>query len=99
MTAERFGAEKTNLTFGWIFTAHMLGAAAALGGWIKRSGRNVKSAVCHGELPFGCSGSVRRRNAPRTDQKNAQAGRSVSGRLFAVTLRRPPPAAGAVVRG
>jgi MFS family permease len=34
-TAERFGAEKANLTFGWIFTAHMLGAAAAaLGGGI-----------------------------------------------------------------
>jgi sugar phosphate permease len=29
LTAERFGAEKSNLTFGWIFTAHMLGAAAA----------------------------------------------------------------------
>jgi sugar phosphate permease len=29
LTAERFGAEKTNLTFGWIFTAHQLGAATA----------------------------------------------------------------------
>jgi predicted MFS family arabinose efflux permease len=38
MTAERFGAEKANLTFGWIFTAHMLGAAAAaLGGGISRT--------------------------------------------------------------
>jgi sugar phosphate permease len=38
MTAERFGPEKANLTFGWIFTAHMLGAAAAaLGGGISRT--------------------------------------------------------------
>jgi hypothetical protein len=29
LTAERFGAEKANLTFGWILTAHMLGAAVA----------------------------------------------------------------------
>jgi predicted MFS family arabinose efflux permease len=38
LTAERFGPEKANLTFGWIFTAHMLGAAAAaLGGGISRT--------------------------------------------------------------
>ena len=38
MTAERFGAEKANLTFGWIFTAHMLGAAvAALGAGVSRT--------------------------------------------------------------
>src|SRR5271165_4070068 len=38
MTAERFGADKANLTFGWIFTGHMLGAAAAaLGGGIART--------------------------------------------------------------
>jgi predicted MFS family arabinose efflux permease len=38
MTAERFGAERANLTFGWIYTAHMLGAAAAaLGGGISRT--------------------------------------------------------------
>jgi predicted MFS family arabinose efflux permease len=29
MTAQRFGAERANLTFGWIFTAHQLGAATA----------------------------------------------------------------------
>ncbi len=29
LTVERFGAEKANLTFGWIFTAHQLGAATA----------------------------------------------------------------------
>jgi MFS family permease len=29
LTAERFGAEKANLTFGWIFAAHQLGAATA----------------------------------------------------------------------
>ena len=29
MTAERFGAERANLVFGWIFTAHQLGAATA----------------------------------------------------------------------
>ena len=29
MTAERFGAERANLVFGWVFTAHQLGAATA----------------------------------------------------------------------
>ncbi len=29
LTVERFGAEKANLTFGWIFAAHQLGAATA----------------------------------------------------------------------
>ncbi len=38
MTAERFGAEKANVTFGWIFTGHMLGAsAAALGAGVSRT--------------------------------------------------------------
>ena len=38
LTAERFGAEKANLTFGWIFTAHQLGAAtAAFGAGLSRS--------------------------------------------------------------
>ena len=38
LTAERFGPEKANLTFGWIFASHMLGAAAAaLGGGISRT--------------------------------------------------------------
>ena len=29
LTAEKFGAEKANLTFGWIFAAHQIGAATA----------------------------------------------------------------------
>jgi MFS family permease len=29
LTAERFGVDKANLTFGWIFAAHQLGAASA----------------------------------------------------------------------
>ena len=38
LTAERFGAEKANLTFGWIFAAHQLGAAtAAFGAGIVRT--------------------------------------------------------------
>ena len=38
LTAERFGAEKANLTFGRIFTAHQLGAAtAAFGAGFSRS--------------------------------------------------------------
>ena len=38
LTAERFGSEKANLTFGWIFTAHQLGAAtAAFGAGFSRS--------------------------------------------------------------
>jgi sugar phosphate permease len=38
LTAERFGAERANLTFGWIFTAHQLGAAtAAFGAGFSRS--------------------------------------------------------------
>jgi sugar phosphate permease len=38
LTAERFGAEKANLTFGWIFAAHQLGAAtAAFGAGLSRT--------------------------------------------------------------
>ena len=38
LTAERFGAEKANLTFGWIFAAHQLGAAtAAFGAGLART--------------------------------------------------------------
>ena len=38
LTAERFGAESANLTFGWIFAAHQLGAAtAAFGAGFSRS--------------------------------------------------------------
>jgi predicted MFS family arabinose efflux permease len=38
LTAEQFDAEKANLTFGWIFTAHQLGAAtAAFGAGFSRS--------------------------------------------------------------
>src|SRR5271169_4594152 len=38
LTAERFGAERANLTFGWIFTAHQLGAAtAAFGAGVSRT--------------------------------------------------------------
>jgi sugar phosphate permease len=38
LTAERFGAERSNLTFGWIFAAHQLGAAtAALGAGASRT--------------------------------------------------------------
>jgi predicted MFS family arabinose efflux permease len=38
LTAERFGSERANLTFGWIFTAHQLGAAtAAFGGGLART--------------------------------------------------------------
>jgi len=38
LTAERFGAEKANLTFGWIFSAHQLGAAtAAFGAGLART--------------------------------------------------------------
>ena len=38
LTAERFGSERANLTFGWIFTAHQLGAAtAAFGAGFSRS--------------------------------------------------------------
>ncbi len=38
LTAQRFGAEKANLVFGWIFTAHQLGAAtAAFGAGVSRT--------------------------------------------------------------
>lgn len=29
LTAERFGRERTNVVFGWIFAGHQLGAASA----------------------------------------------------------------------
>ncbi len=39
LTAERFGAERANLTFGWIFAGHQLGAAtAAYGAGATRDG-------------------------------------------------------------
>jgi hypothetical protein len=38
LAAARFGAEKANLTFGWIFAAHQLGAAtAAFGAGLART--------------------------------------------------------------
>jgi sugar phosphate permease len=38
LAAQRFGAEKANLTFGWIFAAHQLGAAtAAFGAGLSRT--------------------------------------------------------------
>ncbi|MEC3949317.1 MFS transporter [Sphingobium sp. HWE2-09] len=38
LTAQRFGPEKTNIVFGWIFAGHQLGAAsAALGGGLART--------------------------------------------------------------
>ena len=38
LTADTFGAEKANLTFGWIFAAHQLGAAtAAFGAGLSRT--------------------------------------------------------------
>ncbi|WP_176598408.1 MULTISPECIES: MFS transporter [Sphingobium] len=38
LTAQRFGAERTNVVFGWIFAGHQLGAAsAALAGGLSRT--------------------------------------------------------------
>ncbi|HUD90962.1 MAG TPA: MFS transporter, partial [Sphingobium sp.] len=38
LTAQRFGPEKANIVFGWIFAGHQLGAAsAALGGGLSRT--------------------------------------------------------------
>ncbi|MFC3441369.1 MFS transporter [Sphingobium rhizovicinum] len=38
LTAQRFGAERANIVFGWIFAGHQLGAAsAALGGGLSRT--------------------------------------------------------------
>jgi predicted MFS family arabinose efflux permease len=38
LTAQRFGPEKANIVFGWIFAGHQLGAAsAALAGGLSRT--------------------------------------------------------------
>jgi len=38
LTAQRFGAERANLVFGWIFAGHQLGAGvAAFGGGLSRT--------------------------------------------------------------
>jgi hypothetical protein len=38
LTAQRFGAERANLVFGWIFAGHQLGAGtAALGAGLSRT--------------------------------------------------------------
>ncbi|MET0361891.1 MAG: MFS transporter [Sphingobium sp.] len=45
LTAQRFGPEKANIVFGWIFAGHQIGAAsAALGGGLSRT-------VWHSYLP------------------------------------------------
>jgi hypothetical protein len=42
LTAERFGRERTNVVFGWIFAGHQLGAAtAAYGAGPGRSSRPI----------------------------------------------------------
>src|SRR6202047_4461590 len=39
LTAQRFGAERANLVFGWVFAGHQLGAAsAAVGAGLSRAG-------------------------------------------------------------
>jgi hypothetical protein len=38
LTAQRFGPERANLVFGWVFTGHQLGAAtAAFGAGLSRT--------------------------------------------------------------
>ena len=38
LTAQRFGAERANLVFGWIFAGHQMGAgAAAFGAGLSRT--------------------------------------------------------------
>ncbi|MFX4485960.1 MFS transporter, partial [Acinetobacter baumannii] len=38
LTAQKFGPERANLVFGWIFAGHQLGAgAAAFGGGLSRT--------------------------------------------------------------
>jgi len=38
LTAQRFGAERANLVFGWIFAGHQIGAgAAAFGAGLSRT--------------------------------------------------------------
>ena len=38
LVAERFGREKAGMVFGWVFTAHQLGAAsAAIGAGVSRT--------------------------------------------------------------
>src|SRR5665647_771328 len=47
LTAQRFGPERANLVFGWIFAGHQLGAGvAAFGAGLSRADRA-------GELPAG----------------------------------------------
>ena len=75
LTAERFGAEKANLTFGWIFTAHQLGAAtAAFGGRVL--------AQRFRDLPAGALCRRRRlrdRGRSRADDRPAAQGSARDG--------------------
>jgi predicted MFS family arabinose efflux permease len=74
LTADRFGAERTGVVFGWVFAAHQIGAAfAAWGGGASRSwfGTYDYAFVAAGVLCLVASGlslriGVRERIRPRT---------------------------------
>ena len=79
LTAQRFGAERANLVFGWIFAGHQLGAGVAAFG---------ARPVAHG-VPDLSAGLLRRRRAlhlRRADRAGdlaagAEAGRGGGGSM------------------
>ena len=80
LTVERFGAEKANLTFGWIFAAHQLGAATAAfgaGALPHRAHDLSAGALCRGRR-------LRYRRRPGADHRPPARRRHRSGcRLIA----------------
>ena len=84
LTVERFGAEKANLTFGWIFTAHQLGAATAAfgaGALPHRAPDLSAGALCRGRR-------LRRRRRPGADHRPPARRRRRRGcRLIAIAAR------------
>ncbi len=61
LTAERFGRERANLVFGWVFAAHQMGAAAAaFGAGLSRSelASYMPAFMISGALCFLAAGLV-----------------------------------------
>ena len=86
LTAERFGAERSNVTFGWIFAAHQLGAAtAAFGGRRPHRAIDLSSrALCRGDRMR----DRRRARAHAGPPRPAARSRRIDGSLSSSARRR-----------
>ena len=83
LTVERFGAERSNLTFGWIFTAHQLGAAtAAFGAGLPHRAHDLPAGPLRGGGRLrdrGRAGVDHRPSAARPRPRGCRRGRVKPG--------------------